>query len=66
MQSISFTSGGDLDTAEYFAYVDKDPVNQRACCILECPEGLAQDAINTISQAFEYLRNPLMLVTSFP
>ncbi|XP_029141952.1 SHC-transforming protein 1 [Protobothrops mucrosquamatus] len=29
MQSISFASGGDPDTAEYVAYVAKDPVNHR-------------------------------------
>ncbi|KAM4014073.1 LOW QUALITY PROTEIN: SHC-transforming protein 1 [Anomaloglossus baeobatrachus] len=68
MQSISFASGGDPDTAEYVAYVAKDPVNQRACHILECPEGLAQDVISTIGQAFElrfkqYLKNPPKLVT---
>ncbi|XP_049638207.1 SHC-transforming protein 1 isoform X1 [Suncus etruscus] len=56
------------DTAEYVAYVAKDPVNQRACHILECSEGLAQDVISTIGQAFElrfkqYLRNPPKLVT---
>ncbi|XP_071583086.1 SHC-transforming protein 1 isoform X6 [Heliangelus exortis] len=56
------------DTAEYVAYVAKDPVNQRACHILECPEGLAQDVISTIGQAFElrfkqYLKNPPKLVT---
>lgn len=39
-----------------------------ACHILECPEGLAQDVISTIGQAFElrfkqYLRNPPKLVT---
>ncbi|KFO11579.1 SHC-transforming protein 1, partial [Balearica regulorum gibbericeps] len=66
--SISFASGGDPDTAEYVAYVAKDPVNQRACHILECPEGLAQDVISTIGQAFElrfkqYLKNPPKLVT---
>ncbi|KAM7338226.1 hypothetical protein ACRRTK_001710 [Alexandromys fortis] len=60
--------GGDPDTAEYVAYVAKDPVNQRACHILECSEGLAQDVISTIGQAFElrfkqYLRNPPKLVT---
>ncbi|XP_068108600.1 SHC-transforming protein 1 isoform X1 [Hyperolius riggenbachi] len=69
MQSISFASGGDPDTAEYVAYVAKDPVNQRACHILECPEGLAQDVISTIGQAFElrfkqYLKNPPKLVTA--
>ncbi|KAM9514915.1 LOW QUALITY PROTEIN: SHC-transforming protein 1 [Guaruba guarouba] len=67
MQSISFASGGDPDTAEYVAYVAKDP-DQRACHILECPEGLAQDVISTIGQAFElrfkqYLKNPPKLVT---
>ncbi|XP_075464223.1 SHC-transforming protein 1 [Ascaphus truei] len=67
MQSISFASGGDPDTAEYVAYVAKDPVNQRACHILECPDGLAQDVISTIGQAFElrfkqYLKNPPKLV----
>ncbi|EMP28227.1 SHC-transforming protein 1 [Chelonia mydas] len=56
------------ETAEYVAYVAKDPVNQRACHILECPEGLAQDVISTIGQAFElrfkqYLKNPPKLVT---
>lgn len=39
-----------------------------ACHILECSEGLAQDVISTIGQAFElrfkqYLRNPPKLVT---
>ncbi|ETE58653.1 SHC-transforming protein 1, partial [Ophiophagus hannah] len=56
------------DTAEYVAYVAKDPVNHRACHILECPEGLSQDVISTIGQAFElrfkqYLKNPPKLVT---
>lgn len=45
-------------------------MNQRACHILECPEGLAQDVISTIGQAFElrfkqYLRNPPKLVTPY-
>uniref|UniRef100_A0A8C0J4G2 SHC adaptor protein 4 n=1 Tax=Chelonoidis abingdonii TaxID=106734 RepID=A0A8C0J4G2_CHEAB len=69
MQSISFASGGDPDTTDYVAYVAKDPVNQRACHILECPSGMAQDVINTIGQAFElrfkqYLKNPSTLITS--
>uniref|UniRef100_A0A8C6ZUP6 SHC adaptor protein 4 n=1 Tax=Nothoprocta perdicaria TaxID=30464 RepID=A0A8C6ZUP6_NOTPE len=69
MQSISFASGGDPDTTDYVAYVAKDPVNQRACHILECPDGMAQEVINTIGQAFElrfkqYLKNPSSLVTS--
>nr|XP_041567334.1 SHC-transforming protein 3 isoform X2 [Taeniopygia guttata] len=53
MQSISFASGGDPDTSDYIAYVAKDPVNRRACHILECCDGLAQDVISTIGQAFE-------------
>ncbi|XP_074150554.1 SHC-transforming protein 4 isoform X2 [Sminthopsis crassicaudata] len=66
MQSISFASGGDPDTTDYVAYVAKDPVNQRACHILECPSGMAQAVINTIGQAFElrfkeYLKNPSSL-----
>ncbi|NXE48860.1 SHC4 protein, partial [Casuarius casuarius] len=68
MQSISFASGGDPDTTDYVAYVAKDPVNQRACHILECPNGMAQEVIHTIGQAFElrfkqYLKNPSSLVT---
>uniref|UniRef100_A0A9J7ZJJ5 SHC adaptor protein 3 n=1 Tax=Cyprinus carpio carpio TaxID=630221 RepID=A0A9J7ZJJ5_CYPCA len=53
MQSISFASGGDPDTTDYVAYVAKDPVNRRACHILECSDGLAQDVISTIGQAFD-------------
>lgn len=63
MQSVSFASGGDPDTSNYVAYVAKDPVNQRACHILECFDDLAQCVINSIGQAFElrfkqYLKNP--------
>ncbi|XP_062867971.1 SHC-transforming protein 3 [Trichomycterus rosablanca] len=53
MQSISFASGGDPDTTDFVAYVAKDPVNRRACHILECADGLAQDVISTIGQAFD-------------
>ncbi|XP_005239889.2 SHC-transforming protein 3 isoform X1 [Falco peregrinus] len=68
MQSISFASGGDPDTTDYVAYVAKDPVNRRACHILECCDGLAQDVISTIGQAFElrfkqYLRCPSKMPT---
>ncbi|NXU50612.1 SHC3 protein, partial [Turnix velox] len=68
MQSISFASGGDPDTSDYVAYVAKDPVNRRACHILECSHGLAQDVISTIGQAFElrfkqYLRCPSKIPT---
>uniref|UniRef100_H3AE88 SHC adaptor protein 2 n=1 Tax=Latimeria chalumnae TaxID=7897 RepID=H3AE88_LATCH len=67
MQSISFASGGDTDTTDYVAYVAKDPVNLRACHILECCDGLAQTVISTIGQAFElrfkqYLHSPQSLV----
>ncbi|KAI1889678.1 hypothetical protein AGOR_G00165430 [Albula goreensis] len=69
MQSISFASGGDPDTTDYVAYVAKDPVNQRAVHILECPEGLAQEVIHTIGQAFElrfrqFLKNPSSLIAT--
>ncbi|XP_071965464.1 SHC-transforming protein 1-like isoform X2 [Antedon mediterranea] len=63
MQGISFASGGDLETPDYVAYIAKDPVNARACHVIECSDGLAQDVITTIGQAFEirfkdYLKNP--------
>ncbi|NXJ10193.1 SHC3 protein, partial [Odontophorus gujanensis] len=56
------------DTTDYVAYVAKDPVNRRACHILECCDGLAQDVISTIGQAFElrfkqYLRYPSKIPT---
>lgn len=53
MQSISFASGGDSETTDHVAYVAKDPVNRRACHILECADNLAQDVISTIGQAFD-------------
>ncbi|XP_061589239.1 SHC-transforming protein 3 [Cololabis saira] len=69
MQSISFASGGDPDTTDYVAYVAKDPVNRRACHILECSDGLAQDVISTIGQAFDlrfqqYLKCPSTKLSS--
>uniref|UniRef100_A0A8C3UDK8 PID domain-containing protein n=1 Tax=Catharus ustulatus TaxID=91951 RepID=A0A8C3UDK8_CATUS len=70
MQSISFASGGDMDTTDYVAYVAKDPINQRACHILECCEGLAQSVISTVGQAFElrfkqYLHSPPKVVSAW-
>ncbi|XP_049645019.1 SHC-transforming protein 2 [Suncus etruscus] len=67
MQSISFASGGDTDMTDYVAYVAKDPINQRACHILECCDGLAQSVISTVGQAFElrfkqYLHSPPAVV----
>ena len=38
---------------DFVAYVAKDPVNGRACFVLECGGGLAQDVITTVGQAFE-------------
>lgn len=69
MQSISFASGGDPETTDYVAYVAKDPVNRRACHILECADGLAQDVISTIGQAFDlrfqqYLQCPSSKLSS--
>ncbi|XP_078668411.1 SHC-transforming protein 1-like [Branchiostoma floridae x Branchiostoma belcheri] len=69
MQSISFASGGDPETQDYVAYVAKDPVNSRACHVLHCPGGLAQDVITTIGQAFElrfkdFLKNPPKAVSA--
>ncbi|XP_065099882.1 SHC-transforming protein 3 [Paramisgurnus dabryanus] len=71
MQSISFASGGDPDTTDFVAYVAKDPVNRRACHILECSDGLAQDVISTIGQAFDlrfqlYLQCPSSKPSSMP
>ncbi|XP_032159975.1 SHC-transforming protein 2 isoform X3 [Mustela erminea] len=67
MQSISFASGGDTDMTDYVAYVAKDPINQRACHILECCGGVAQSVISTVGQAFElrfkqYLHSPPRVV----
>uniref|UniRef100_A0A8C3G007 SHC-transforming protein 2 n=1 Tax=Chrysemys picta bellii TaxID=8478 RepID=A0A8C3G007_CHRPI len=60
---------GDLgpDMTDYVAYVAKDPINQRACHILECCDGLAQSIISTVGQAFElrfkqYLHSPPKVV----
>nr|SVE89373.1 EOG090X098F [Daphnia sinensis] len=53
MPNISFASGGDPDTLDFVAYVAKDNIHGRACYVLECGGGLAQDVITTIGQAFE-------------
>lgn len=53
MPNISFASGGDPDTLDFIAYVAKDSRLGRACFVLECGGGLAQDVITTIGQAFE-------------
>lgn len=46
-------TGGDQDTLDFVAYVGKDDLHNRACFVLECEGGLAQDVIATIGQAFE-------------
>ncbi|XP_022248555.1 SHC-transforming protein 1-like isoform X2 [Limulus polyphemus] len=53
MPNISFASGGDADALDFFAYVAKDPCYGRACFVLECGGGLAQEVITTIGQAFD-------------
>ncbi|KAB7501321.1 SHC-transforming protein 1 [Armadillidium nasatum] len=53
MPNISFASGGDPDTLDFIAYVARDNRYGRACFVLECGGGLAQDVITTIGQAFE-------------
>lgn len=40
------------ETLDFVAYVAKDSAG-RACYVLECGGGLAQDVITTIGQAFE-------------
>ncbi|XP_035826980.1 SHC-transforming protein 1 isoform X3 [Aplysia californica] len=50
---VSFASGGDVDTLDFVSYVAKDPEYGRACHVLECGGGLAEDVVTTIGQAFE-------------
>lgn len=57
MPKISFASGGDTDTLDFVAYVAKDDRDWRACFVLECGGGQAQDLIATIGQAFELRYN---------
>ena len=47
---LSFASGGDAETLDYVAYVAKDGQGGRACYVLECGGGLAQDVITTVGQ----------------
>uniref|UniRef100_T1J823 SHC-transforming protein 1 n=1 Tax=Strigamia maritima TaxID=126957 RepID=T1J823_STRMM len=53
MPNVSFASGGDPETLDFVSYVAKNANNDRACYVLECGGGLAQDVITTIGQAFE-------------
>lgn len=43
----------EQETLDFVAYVAKDSRYGRACFVLECGGGLAQDVITTIGQAFE-------------
>lgn len=63
MPKISFASGGDSESLDFIAYVAKDERDMRACYVLECGRGMAQDVITTIGQAFnlrfkDYLTSP--------
>uniref|UniRef100_A0A3P8XUI3 PID domain-containing protein n=1 Tax=Esox lucius TaxID=8010 RepID=A0A3P8XUI3_ESOLU len=53
MQSISFASGGDPLVKTYVLLAVKPSSLLLACHILECSDGLAQDVISTIGQAFD-------------
>lgn len=53
MPNISFASGGDSEMSDFVAYVAKDSAHGRACYVLECMGGRAQEVISTIGQAFE-------------
>lgn len=61
---ISFASGGDIETLDFVAYVAKNLNNYRACYVLECGGGLAQDVIATIAQAFELRFQEFMIEPS--
>jgi len=66
MPRISFASGGDVDTLDFVAYVAKDPQDWRACYVLECGGGLAQDVITTIGQAFELRFKQFLTLPNLP
>jgi len=53
MPNISFASGGDPYLQDYVAFVAKSKSINRACYVMECKGGIAQDVIMTIGQAFE-------------
>ncbi|CAO1331696.1 unnamed protein product [Diamesa hyperborea] len=57
MPRISFASGGDADALDFVAYVAKDVMEWRACYVLECGGGIAQNLISTMGQAFELRYN---------
>ncbi|XP_061819896.1 SHC-transforming protein 1-like isoform X5 [Nerophis lumbriciformis] len=51
--SVKTTVEIKSDMEDYIAYVAKDFDNQRACHILECPQGRAAEVISSIGRAFE-------------
>lgn len=53
LNSISFTSSGDMDTLDFVAIVCKDVVDGRFCHVFECGNGSAVDILHTLGQAFE-------------
>ncbi|CAL8243800.1 unnamed protein product [Lota lota] len=65
IQSISFASGGDLDLADFIAYVAKDPSNRRLCYIVKCPVGRACKIISSIGQAFQARFRQLLSQNAF-
>ncbi|CAH8485477.1 unnamed protein product [Schistosoma rodhaini] len=50
---VSFASAGDADTPDFICYVAKTDQDTRMCYVFECSDGLAQDVIITIGQAFQ-------------
>lgn len=68
MQLVSFASGGDDEFKDFIVYIAKDD-SGRKCYVMECNEGLANDVITTIGQAFElrfkkYLSQRPTLITT--
>ena len=48
-----FIKIGDPYLQDYVAFVAKSKTLNRACYVMECKGGIAQDVIMTIGQAFE-------------
>ena len=50
---LIITKIGDPYLQDYVAFVAKSKTLNRACYVMECKGGIAQDVIMTIGQAFE-------------
>ncbi|CAH8462244.1 unnamed protein product [Schistosoma turkestanicum] len=50
---VSFASAGEAETSDFICYVAKIDQCTRLCYVFECSDGLAQDVIITIGQAFQ-------------